>query len=137
MDLKITTLNANGIAENSKYRNIMSNIKRLRSDIILLQETHRKDFPDWEGSFYSSFFSNRSAGVAKFLPPGIESHKLIHSSANGRLLVIEITVNAVTTRLICVYAPNNPQDKTNFFPTEMQDFFSTQCDNIVAGDFNC
>ena len=42
-NLKIVTLNVNGITQKLKRQNIFSYLRTLRADIVFLQETHGQD----------------------------------------------------------------------------------------------
>jgi len=119
--------------------------KLLIFDIVLLQETHvscpkqAKIFErSWRGKCYCSFGTGKSAGVAVLLSPHFSgSVQRFLFDSNGRILSLLFTFGPSSKlNIINIYAPNLVCDCKTFFE-QIHDFFLSQGDYLIAGDFNC
>ena len=140
--VKIISLNARGIANETKRRKLFKFLKHKDSDIVLLQETHSKkgDTKMWRSLWGSNLINahgtSASAGVAILLNKRL-NYELgkISIDPEGRYIIMDITINDKTLTIINVYAPNS--DTPQFFI----DLFNTQKEHsnneiIIGGDFN-
>lgn len=115
-DLKVVTMNVNGLNSPCKRRAIFDHLRKAKADVYLLQETHSS--PDtekiWaqEWGAHASFCngSRSSKGVAILLARDLAF--TLHASRSdgmGRLLCLDIELNEVIYTIASVYAPT--QDK--------------------------
>ena len=144
--LKTTTLNCNGLLNETNRNNIFRRLLILKVDIVFLQEIHLSNtdtFRRWADSIgYISFFSpgsnNNSCGVAILIRKSVDFKKqLFYNDLEGRLVLIDCLIKNNPTRLVCIYAPNVGPEKKEFFK-HIPDIL-TSCDRpiISGGDYNC
>ena len=136
--IKLGTLNVNGLTNKTKSLNVLNFLKKYKCDVLFLQETHLSDFKDWHGKVYSSQGTARSAGTAILFHPDFK-HELVtvKPDLSGRLLSLKFRVDGKLLNIVSVYAPTNPTDRKRFYLDELKNHLALDCDNIVAGDFNC
>ena len=85
---------------------------------------------------YFSFGSNRSKGVGIIvLNDNIKVEKF-HLDTEGRLIYIDINYNNVQFRIVNIYAPNNDDDRIEFFD-DLYPILLCNKHLILGGDFNC
>ena len=102
-----------------------------------MQETHCQFIPEWKQPACLSFGSNFSRGCGILINnPQIQVFNK-YADFDGRLCYVDILIHDIKIRIICVYAPNSPLERKNFFLEELPPCLSTDHQNIVAGDFNC
>lgn len=116
----------------------------MNHDIIFLQETHchlKKDEKkwglEWDGKTIWSRGTNRSRGVSVLFNRKYKydvRNTII--DCNGRYIVFDLYVDNVKYRLINIYAPNDEYDRVNFF-NKLHGFMDDECENLIAGDYNC
>ena len=136
-NLKISSINVNGICETVKRSKVMKLLIDSQSDIILVQETHCASLDDWEGASYCSFLTNYSAGTAILIRKDfLGTVTPIHISDDGRIVAADIDHLGSHLRVLSFYAPNIPKDR-KFFLSKLTDHLSVTRHNIVGGDFNC
>jgi len=136
--LKIISLNCNGLALKEKQSFLITTLKQLKADVILLQETHLSSLPDWEGGATYDFNNNRSGGTA-ILCDSKYNIKLTNTlkSEDGRICTADIKIADLSFRLINCYAPNEPKARISFIKETLPSYLSLSIKNIVGGDFNC
>lgn len=136
--MKISSLNANGLADSTKRQKAIKLLEEGGYDIVFLQETHFNKCPEWEGKAFHAFGTTRSAGVSILFSRFFQFEPiLLHCSPDGRICVVESKVNNQMVRFINVYAPNNPQDRIYFFNERVEQLLATDNTIVMAGDFNC
>lgn len=142
--LKILTINVRGLVTPQKRNIILYELQNLNYDVIFLQETHvsNKILADrianlWKGTCLWSFGTNKSSGTAIFFSPKFSGRilRFLHDS-DGRILSALIEINSCKLNLINLYAPNDISDRKAFFE-RLHDFFLSQGDRVISGDFNC
>ena len=143
--MKITTININGFRETHKRNKIWELLKIYNFDLILLQETHINSKllasqieKEWGGkTFWSFSYSNQSTGVGILVNKNLYlgKYSFCHDT-DGRLLIVDITINNIDFRIINIYAPNECKDRVDFF-NNIQQYCVTSRFLILAGDFNC
>ena len=142
--LNILSLNCRGVGSSRKLNLVLHELNRLNYDIFLLQETHvsckqsasRLDRA-WKGKCFWSFGTGKSAGVATLLSPKFSGKilRFLHDS-DGRILSVLVDLNNIKLNIVNIYAPNTVSDRKIFFE-QLHDFFLSQGDLLIGGDFNC
>jgi len=142
-NLKIATLNVNGLKDKSKRNRIFTLLKLKGYAIILLQETHCNSLmvakqweKEWGGKCFWSFGTARSKGVALLLNPKLHFN-VDHFAfdTNGRMLVLDLKINDASLRVINVYAPNESAERTEWLKG-LGRWMTGNRQLIVGGDFN-
>ncbi|ESO84436.1 hypothetical protein LOTGIDRAFT_56145, partial [Lottia gigantea] len=143
LNMKLVSLNTNGLKNPEKITHLCSLFILLNFDIVLLQETFwdtetvKVCKTEWKGDIVYSNSSDGRKGVAILISPKFS--KLINSESTdgeGRIAKINITLQDKIIDIFSIYAPNNYKDRILFFKFLSDDFvdISNQC--IVGGDFN-
>ena len=111
-------------------------------DIALTQETHscsetEKSWRDeWDGTIYFSHGTSAARGACIFIRSHVEHevHKEI-SDANGRYVILDITLDGTRLTLASIYAPND--DDPEFFIEVRNKIEGLTNDNrVIGGDIN-
>lgn len=144
MRLKCLSINVRGIVSRSKRELISRELERLNYDVFLLQETHvsckqqAEAFERlWRGNCFWSFGTGKSAGVAVLFPPKFAGNvQRFLFDSDGRILSLLINFSSFKFNLVNIYAPNGVSDRKAFFE-QLHNFFISQGDYVIAGDFNC
>ena len=141
-NLKIITINIQGLADKVKRTKVFRYIREQNVDIALLQETHSTKNchkiwkAEWGGNIRFSDGISNAQGVAILFKRDFEGSILdCNKRDDGRLLSLQVKVNSQTIRIVNVYAPN--EDRPEFF-AEMFDSLQQTTDDyyVVAGDLN-
>ena len=150
--LKLASYNVRGLRDNAKRNKVFGYLKNKNYDIILLQETHcekngqQKWEADWDGKIYHNFGTNRSKGAAVLINKNITSNDDYtitskHDETDGRQVMIELKYNNQEYIIICIYAPNIPDERKTFFKrlnNKIKSITSnTETNILMGGDFNC
>ena len=139
--LKIVSINIRGFTKASL---IVQEIKLLGCDIAFLQETHvstkrqaEKFERFWDGKCFWSFGVGKSAGVAVVFSPNFAG-KIIRflTDSDGRILSLLVQLNNLKFNLVNVYFPNSVSSRKSLFSC-LHDYFLSQGELIIGGDFNC
>ena len=136
--LTIASINVNGTAEIQKQKQVCDYLNDTRADLILVQECHVEKFNFWPSDQqFVSFGSNRSRGCAILIKNRdiVLSDKLADNE--GRLCSGSFSFSGTRYRITCVYAPNAPRARIDFFSSQLIGHLSVTQTNIIAGDFNC
>ncbi len=141
----LISINCNGLLDSSSKLNILSHkFNSGHVDFLFLQETHVSDIntakfyeSKFKGKAFWSFGTNFSSGVGIIVSERI-SYQIdsFRHDCDGKLLVLDITIDTKRVRLINVYAPNNPADRVALFQS-IEQFLATNRLIILGGDFNC
>lgn len=144
MCLKVISLNVRGLGTPTKRNLVACELSLLKYDIFLLQETHvsckkQADLFErlWRGRCFWSFGTGKSAGVAVLLSPsfaGKISRYLFDS--DGRIFSMLIELGSAKINIVNIYAPNAVSDRKVFFEG-LHNYFISQGELLIAGDFNC
>ena len=137
-------MNIRGLLNAHSRYELLTQCLQEKVSIILLQETHFynvnnilliKSMFDSERCYFS-FGSNRSKGVGIIvLNDNIKVEKF-HLDPEGRLIYIDINYNNVQFRIVNIYAPNNDDDRIEFFD-DLYPILLCNKHLILGGDFNC
>lgn len=144
MRLNILSLNVRGLGSPTKRYLVSRELSLLNYDVFLLQETHVscKTQADaferlWRGRCFWSFGTKRSAGVAVLFSPSFSGKSLrFVFDSDGRIFSMLIEVGLAKINVLNIYAPNVISDRKAFFEN-LHDYFISQGDLIIGGDFNC
>ena len=147
IDIRLFSMNCNGLRDNVKRMAVMQRLKRQRSGIFLLQETHTTTdiearwCADWGNRrIYFSHGSSNSKGVAVLISNDydIQIHNYV-TDKNGRYVILNVESNGVRYTLGNIYAPTRDHEKeqqdvlAEF--THILDSFDNE-NIIIAGDYN-
>ena len=139
--LKIISINIRGFTKASL---IVQELKLFGCDIAFLQETHvsskrqvEKFERFWDGKCFWSFGVGKSAGVA-IVSSSNFTGKIIHfiTDSDGRVLSLLVQLDNLKFNLLNVYLPNSVSSRRSLFSC-LHDYFISQGDLIIGGDFNC
>lgn len=142
--IRIVSLNVNGLNDDAKRMRLFTQLMTKKADIYLLQETHipnhnftKKLEREWSGQWFFSIGTNRSRGVAIRVDPrsSLQVESVHYCDTEGRRLEIDLA-GPVKLRIINIYAPNNPTERTDFLQNLHSSFIGNR-QIIFAGDFNC
>lgn len=137
------SLNVNGICNPVKRAKIMTKLKKEKTQITFLQETHLSKIEHeklrkfgFKNSFYSSHTNSRKRGVAILITNSLkfQSHKEIKDK-EGRYVIVKGVINQTMVTLMNVYAP--PESNKEFFKL-IFDILVLEAEGICicGGDFN-
>lgn len=119
--LNIYSLNANGMRNLDKVKNIFGILSNWNSDICLLQETYWDEElvndiePLWDGVIFYSNNTKHNCGVAILVSKRIKhSVSLVSKDNSGRIIKIKYEDEENEFDILNIYAPNNSIDKSTF-----------------------
>ncbi|XP_040289974.1 exodeoxyribonuclease-like [Bufo bufo] len=140
--MRIVTWNVKGLRSPEKRLMVLRQLKRLKADIALLQETRlvegewNRMRKLWVGSVHGSSANGRSSGVITLIHKSLP-HKVLSLAPDeeGRLLQMTIDTPCGLLEVFDVYGPND--DNRDFF-MKLETRLATQTTGIhmVGGDFN-
>ena len=122
----------------------MRELKLSGCDIAFLKETHvssrrqaEKFERFWDGKCFWSFGIGKSAGVAIVFSPNFTG-KIIWflTDSDGRVLSLLVQLDSLKFNLINVFFPNSVSSCKSLFSC-LHDYFISQGDLIIGGDFDC
>ena len=141
--INIASLNSQGLRSSDRRQTAFSFFRRNRLDIILLQETHWTVDLDiqikheWDGEVFFNHGTNTARGVAILINPRLDCIvRQIKRDNHGRILNILLEMDDCTFNMVNIYAPRTDNERQTFF-VKLDDFISTEHENIIGGDFNC
>lgn len=132
--------NINGMHNPVKRKQILTYLKRNKTDVCFLQETHLNNKEHeklgkiWGGQFFFSSFNTSSRGVCilinKHFPftPGKVEH-----DPGGRFIIVQGKMHSDVTSVVNIYAPN--YDDVNFFQSLFLKLSNIEGDLIIGGGF--
>lgn len=141
--LNIYSINANGMRNIDKVKNVFGLMNEWNCDILLLQETYWDEEiietirALWNGIVYFSNNNdvNRHCGVAALVNNRLkENVSLVNKDNDGRLININYTTEENNFNIISLYAPNNNVERVKFF-NDLYDYID-DVPTIIGGDMN-
>ena len=146
--MNLFSLNVRGLRNKNKRQLLFNFLVRQNSDLILLQETfwteelEKTIDKEWGSKIMHSFGNAHSRGVSILVRKGVHFQtSLIHTSNDGRLVVVKVEVDEVKILLTNVYAPTEKKNKHSFFKSVQRCFKNIENFEsfvlIMGGDFNC
>ena len=139
------SLNARGLNQTRKRRQLFRWLHNYKFDVIFLQETYSTENieamwkSEWGGNFFFSHGTNHSKGVAILFNPKLDVRiKNIIADKNGRYILLEASLYDSTFLLCNIYSPNDNNSQKIFF-SKLNDTLREYADMqiILGGDFNC
>ncbi len=141
--IRFTSWNVKGLNGPIKRSKKFSHLKRLKSDIIFLQETHllnsdhlRLQKP-WVGHIFHSKFNAKARGTAIIIHKKIQfSPSNVIADPQGRYIMVSGKLFHTQVLLVNVYGPN--WDDKNFVIKLIAALPSFNSDYLIlGGDLNC
>ena len=122
MNLKIGSLNVRGFRDINKRLKVFNMFNLEGWDVLFVQETHCfniKEAKLWgqnfNGKMFWSFGGKHSRSVGIILSPNLNFELgSFDFDFEGRLLVLDLTIDNIDFRFINVYAPNNNLERKTF-----------------------
>ena len=143
-DLKISTLNVNGLGEASKRRDVFCFLREQKHDIYFLQETHIKESLEnyvratWGYDLWIAGNSTSSHGVAILFNSTFEHkiHKVI-KDPYGHYIIMDLEMLDKRITLVNAYGPS-AGDNPQFFENVFNLINGLGNGTIISGgDWNC
>ena len=143
MDFKIATLNIKGLRDKSKVSLLSVFLLNHFVDILFLQETHLLDKKEglniadtlgFEGFWSHGGFHSRGVGLLINRKSDF-SVSTFANDEDGRIIAVNGVKDNVKFRFINIYAPNNGQERREFF-CGLERFLSGNRNIVLGGDFN-
>ena len=142
MNLKCISLNIRGINKAIKRRNLF---RWLHNGKYFLQETYSDKTienvwrAEWGGDIFYSHGSKHSRGVATLMRPTVRSENISTTcDRNGRVLIVNLTIQDEEFCLANIYAPNDQNLQVDFYTQLTRKLRPYVNSNLVlGGDFNC
>ena len=141
-NVKIVSLNARGLANNDKRRQVLKWLENKKAKVICLQETHSTEahepfwHSEWPGNIFFSHGTSSARGTCILLHPSLPY--TLHASVkdpNGRYVILDIEINGIRQTLSCIYGPN--EDNADFYINYVRLVESFPNDNrVIGGDWN-
>ena len=135
--------NVNGLGNPIKRSRVIAKLRKARSDMVFLQETHlaRNEHEKlkklgFTNSFYSSCKNSRRRGVITLISNNISFEVItVETDKNGRYVIVKGRCNKVVFTLVNVYIP--PESDLKFL-SHLFDKILSMSEGILvcAGDWN-
>uniref|UniRef100_A0A2D4P6Y8 Endonuclease/exonuclease/phosphatase domain-containing protein n=1 Tax=Micrurus surinamensis TaxID=129470 RepID=A0A2D4P6Y8_MICSU len=116
-EIKLLSININGLNSATKRRKILGKLCKEKVDIICLQKTHiqKKDekylkFPKLGKLYTTPADKKKKKGKAVYIREEIKTN-LIFVDLNGRIVIIELWLAHKKMILVIIYAPNEKQQE--------------------------
>lgn len=118
-EISFMSINANGLSDVTKRRMLSKSLKKFRSSVFCVQETHLKEslLPvikcQWgcNGVVLSGNASNM-CGVAAVLPRDLDAEMtILEKDRLGRFIMVRLKINGAMWILINVYFPTSNYEK--------------------------
>ena len=147
-ELKVGTFNVRGIKNSLKQDAILQNLKRLKLNIVALQETHLLENEigplenKWNGPILFTVGTNNSKGLCILFDEYFKKANLEIIYKTDRILLCSCNISSNTFYFCNIYAPNEVNLKIQFFKdlknhlTNLIKDISLQ-NLLLLGDFNC
>lgn len=141
-NVKMVSYNVNGLRDMNKRREMFAYLKMLKSNVILLQETHSSPEieqvwnAEWGQKRYYSHGNSMARGTAILFSRNLQVKvKDISVDSVGRWLILEIVIGEIECLLVSVYGPN--EDKAEFYMELFQNIeIKEELPIILGGDLN-
>jgi len=145
--INLASLNVRGLNNYTNRNRMFDNFYSKLLDIVFMQETYCSDIEihkKWEkhwggGSIFSSFGTAHYAGVSILISKFFLNYcaSLVYSDSDGRIIIVDLTIENKTFRLINIYAPTVPGDRVAWLNTLTPWLQNTSNKQIIwGGDFN-
>ncbi|PNW82406.1 hypothetical protein CHLRE_06g278289v5 [Chlamydomonas reinhardtii] len=154
-NLRLLTVNVNGLGSPPKARALVSHLQQVGADVAMVQETHATDTTALESCLRaaqgaclpwrhclaaSPAASPHSCGAAILARSRLSLPGRVlqppSTDAAGRVVCWDWDVGHLRLRFVCVYAPTAVADKPAFF-AGLHPHLATDRVLVVGGDWNC
>ncbi|PNW82418.1 hypothetical protein CHLRE_06g278302v5 [Chlamydomonas reinhardtii] len=154
-NLRLLTVNVNGLGSPLKARALVSHLQQVGADVAMVQETHATDTTALESCLRaaqgaclpwrhclaaSPAASPHSCGAAILARSRLSLPGCVlqppSTDAAGRVVCWDWDVGHLRLRFVCVYAPTAVADKPAFF-AGLHPHLATDRVLVVGGDWNC
>ena len=141
----VISLNIRGLRNRRKRYTTFKNVKKLKCDIICLQETYiiEGDIDKWQKEWGGPMFyckgTNHSKGNIILINKDFDVKDLHVCQHSDRILGVEFSHLDEKYVCLCIYAPNEKLAKIDFLK-KLKGYVSTVSENVnlmLCGDFNC
>ena len=140
--INIVSVNVRGLQNNKKRKELFLYFKKMKYDIVLMQETHSEKCNEtiWSSEFgskiYFSHGDSKSRGAAIVFKPDLNVEIVRETNSEiGRYVILDIKIHDKVFTIANVYAPND--DAPGFFTEFFQQIEKhTAADKIIGGDLN-
>lgn len=141
--LKVNTINCQGLGDISKRRDIFNYLKKKNFNVYFLQDTHFTPNDEkfiqtqWGYKAYFSSFKSNSRGVAILFNNNFEFCILNELyDEGGNYVILDCTVEEHKFILVNIYGPNS--DSPSFYSSVLSKIMEIYVEHhiIMAGDFN-
>lgn len=142
MDLRIGSINARGLGDKCKRREIFNWLKCKKMSVYFIQEAHctEDNIHVWRAEWgYQALFSccaSNKAGVAILFNNNFSFQlSKAYTDPRGRFIICDLITNGKHITLANIYTPN--EDDPSFFSSVFNQLLDFKCEEIiVGGDFN-
>ena len=130
-----------GVRDSSKCAHLLGELKNLRVDVTVVQETHFISAADCrilENDFnvFSAYSSRSSSGVCSLVGRSLDADvDVVFEGDEGRLVVADVAVKIFKFRLVAVYVPNIAVERTSLF-RRLASFLDDMKRLVLMGDWN-
>ena len=140
--MKLVSFNVKGLGSADKRADVLNWLSKKPGEIFFLQETHCSESllskwkSQWDGECFLTKFSSTSRGVAILVKKNVDFIvKNVDIDAEGRYIILDVTVESKSIILCNLYAPND--DNPGFF-VNLKNKILQHCDKsiILGGDWN-
>ena len=98
----VGSLNVRGLGDKVKRRAMFDHFRKMKLDVILVQEAHIKDEEqrklwevEWGGKLLASYGSSNARGVMILIKPGLKGTiNLLSDDTDGRMLLLELNIES-------------------------------------------
>jgi len=141
--IELVSININGIQESRKRRMLSDFGRERKCSIIFAQETHIsrvREIGEWGRQFGGkccwSLGSSHSRGVGIIFHPSLDVKILnFKHDSDGRIIAVNIEYNSQHFRLVNVYCPTEPTERSHFI-RGLGAYLRGASNIILGGDFN-
>ena len=145
MNLKCISLNIRGINKAIKRRNLFRWLNSGKYDIIFLQETYSDKIienvwrAEWGGDIFYSHDSKHTRRGMTLVRPTVKVENISTTcDRNGRVLIVNLTIQDEEFCLANIYAPNDQNLQVDFYTQltgKLRPYVNSNL--VLGGDFNC
>uniref|UniRef100_A0A2D4KI06 exodeoxyribonuclease III n=1 Tax=Micrurus paraensis TaxID=1970185 RepID=A0A2D4KI06_9SAUR len=136
----LLSVNINGLYSLIKRKQTFSKLQKQNADITCLQEVHiSKQHEDVLespklGKLHLALTNKKKRGVAVYIKDCLNPRQ-IYNDEDGRMLLIEITIDQKKILLVTIYAPNTNK-KEFYFKLHCKIIETEQVNVCIVGDYN-
>lgn len=144
--LRVATVNVRGLAARRKQYQVNRLCAENQLDLVAIQETkvESEEQTDRMVAPFTTYYNacvchsvGTSGGCLLLVRKSLDiTEQFLKVNETGRLIVYDFSFSGYQWRLICVYVPNDMQERSAFF-AELEQYLQCERYVILLGDFNC